>query len=230
MQGPAPNPEEKNRNIIPFVTTYYPNIDNKSLMKTIKQKFQNIQNEDLKDIFKDTNFVLSLKQPKNIYRELSSSKFTSTRTIIEPGTYKCKDKRCKICQLYLNETKQFLMSNGQIWDIRRNINCHSINVIYYLKCKMCNEKETYIGKTIGHNVTGFKGRMNQHISECRTGVSTCKFPRHVFSCGTKNNNPKEPFFSIDIMLRLNQSDKLETLEKHFNLKGYDTLNNPSRIS
>ena len=47
---------------------------------------------------------------------------------------------------------------------------------------MCNY-ETYIGKTVGNNVTGFKGRVNKHISESKTGVSTCKFPRHVYSCG-----------------------------------------------
>ena len=53
------------------------------------------------------------------------------------------------------------MSNGQVWEIRREIDCRSVNVIYYLKCKMCNEKEIYIGKTIGDNTKGFKVRMNQ---------------------------------------------------------------------
>ena len=32
------------------------------------------------------------------------------------------------------------------------------------------------------------------------------------------------------MLRLNKSDRLETIEKHFHLKGYDTMNNPGRNS
>ena len=228
LQGPAPNPEQKNNSIIPFVTTYYPNVDNRSLMKTVKQKFKNIQNEELKDVFKDTSFILSLRQPRNLYGELSSSKFISNYQNTKLGTYKCKDKRCKICALYLNETSSFLMSNGQTWEIRRDIDCHSVNVIYYLKCRMCNGKETYIGKTIGNITTGFKGRINQHIHESKTGISTCKFPRHVFSCGTKNNCLNEPFFSLDIMLRLNQSDRLETIERHFHLKGYDTMNNPER--
>ena len=30
------------------------------------------------------------------------------------------------------------------------------------------------------------------------------------------------------MLRLNKSDSLETIKKHFHLKGYDTVNNPDR--
>ena len=35
LQDPAPNPS-RSKNVIPFDTTYYPNIDNKSLMQTVK--------------------------------------------------------------------------------------------------------------------------------------------------------------------------------------------------
>ena len=49
----------------------------------------------------------------------------------------------------------------------------------FLKCKMCNEKETYIGKKLGENTKRFKVRTNQHISDCKAGVSVCKFLRHV---------------------------------------------------
>ena len=38
------------------------------------------------------------------------------------------------------------MSNGKVWGICGEIDCHSVNAIYYLKCKMCNEKESYVGK------------------------------------------------------------------------------------
>ena len=74
------------------------------------------------------------------------------------------------------------MSNGQIWEIRREIDYHSVNFIYYLVSKICNEKETYIGKTTGANWKGFKGRINHYISDCKTGISTCKFPHYVYNC------------------------------------------------
>ena len=77
LQGPTPIPE-RSRNVIPIVTTYYPNIDNKSLLKTVKNKFKNITNEHIKSIYKDTNLILSLKQPKNLYSELASSRFISS--------------------------------------------------------------------------------------------------------------------------------------------------------
>ena len=198
-------------------------------MKTVKNKFKITRNEHLRSTYKYTNFILSLKQPRNLYRELTSSRFIlSFKNTKKPGTYKCSDKRCKICQNYLNECNKFTMSNGQVWEIRREIDCHSVNVIYYLKCKMCNEKETYIGKTKGDNTKGFKVRINQHISDCTTGDSICNFLYHVYDCGIKNNCLEELFFSLNIMLWLNKNDRLETIEKLFHLKGYDTMNNSGR--
>ena len=89
---------------------------------------------------------------------------------------------------------------------------------------MCNKKKTYIGKTKGDNTKGFKVRINQHISDCKTGDSTCKFPRHVYDFGIEDNCLEERFFILNIMLRLNKSDRPETIEKHFHLKGiYDTF-------
>ena len=85
-------------------------------METVKIKFNNLRNERIKFIYKDVNLILSLKYPISFYRELASSKFISNfKNTKKPGTYKCSDKRCKICQNYLNETNTFTMSNGQIW-------------------------------------------------------------------------------------------------------------------
>ena len=47
--------------------------------------------------------------------------------------------------------------------------------------------ETYIGKTIGDHIHGFKVRTNNHITESRSGVSTCQFPIHIFNCIKRNN-------------------------------------------
>ena len=139
LQGPAPNPE-RSKTVIQFVTTYYPNIDNKSLMELAKNKFQNIRNETLRSIYKDTSFILSLKQPKSLLRELTSSRFISNfKNIRKPRTYKCSDKRCKTCQNYLNESNKFTMSNGQVWEICREIDINPVNVIYYVKCVTKNK-------------------------------------------------------------------------------------------
>ena len=84
-------------------------------MQTVKNKFKNIRNDHLKSMYKDTNFILSLKQPKDLYRELASSRFISNfKNIRKRGTYKYSDKRCKICQICLTETKKFTVSNVQV--------------------------------------------------------------------------------------------------------------------
>ena len=120
------------------------------------------------------------------------------------GLFKCTDKRCKICLLYVNEGKSFVMSNNMRWELRSHVTCRDINVIYYSKCNMCYHKETYIGKTVG-DVVGFKSRINRHISDCRTVTPTCKFPIHVYHCAMKNKSLKEPYFQLNIMLKLKDS-------------------------
>ena len=44
-------------------------------MQTAKNKFKNIKNEHLKSTHKTTNFVLCMKQPENLCRELASYRF-----------------------------------------------------------------------------------------------------------------------------------------------------------
>ena len=48
----------------------------------MKKKFKNIRNEHLKSIYKDTNFILPLKRPKNLCRGLASSRFISNQELI----------------------------------------------------------------------------------------------------------------------------------------------------
>ena len=76
---------------------------------------------------------------------------------------------------------------------------------------------------IGVDSVRFKPRMNQHISESRTGVSICEFPIHAYKCGLKNNCLNELFFQINDMMKLQSSNQLETYENYFQRKGYDTV-------
>ena len=82
-------------------------------MQTVKNKFKNIRNEHFKSIYKDSHFILSRKLTKNLYTEFASSRLISNfKNIRKLITYKCSDKRCRICENYLNETNEFTMSNG----------------------------------------------------------------------------------------------------------------------
>ena len=70
-----------------------------------------------------------------------------------------------------------------------------------------------IGKTAGDNIVRFISRMNQHISDSRTQVSTCKFPIHVCKCGLKSKCLNEPFFEINLMMKLRSSKQHITMSK-----------------
>ena len=81
---------------------------------------------------------------------------------------------------------------------------------------MCDHQETYIGKTVGNNIVGFKSRINQHICDCKTGISICKFPIHIYHCAMKNICLTEPHFQLNIMMKLKDSQQLVSC--------YDTIN------
>ena len=70
LQGPANKPANS-KNILPLVSTYYSNFDMRNIVNTINQKLKQSQNESIKEIFGETQIVLSLKQLPNVLRLLS---------------------------------------------------------------------------------------------------------------------------------------------------------------
>ena len=87
----------------------------------------------------------------------------------------CKDSRCNLCALHIQECSSFAKSNGYNGKIRCHINCDSINVLYFLSCNSCDSNTTYTVKTVH-----FRQRINNHITACRYGTSTDKFDNNVF--------------------------------------------------
>ena len=135
-------------------------------------------------------------QPKNLLQSLTQARFNTEINAFQQqnALFECIDKRCNICLLYIVQGNCLILSNNMRWELRSHVTWRSINIIYYLKCNMCKKKGTYIGKTVGGNLVGFKSRMNQHISDNRMGDSAYKFPIHVYKCSLKNKCLNEPFF------------------------------------
>ena len=90
---------------------------------------------------------------------------------------------------------------------------------------------TFLSESSGTSLYtfGFKSRINQHISDCITCTSTCEFPIHVYHCAMKNKYLKEPYFQLNIMMKLKDSRQSEFYENHFHKKGYDTINCPEYL-
>ena len=163
-----------------------------NIIKSINQKLKQSPNESIKEIFGETQTVLSLKQSPNLLILLSISR---KKPRLPQGLFNCNNKNCELCALYIKQCASCKTSDNVIWYIRSYITCQSKNVIYFLKCTSCNYSTTYIGKTVD-----LRSRMNNHITSCRLGGSTDKFDNHVFYC--MQNQKQEPFFGILTFMKL----------------------------
>ena len=139
LQGPGYDPKTKKK-VIPFVTLHCNNYTSRSVVKKANMLLENCPDADTREFFQQTTIVQALKQPPNILRQLTSAKFNSHERTKKPaGIYKCNDKRCKICTLYLVECESFKVANGRIWKVPTHITCQSKMVNYFQICASCNE-------------------------------------------------------------------------------------------
>ena len=220
LQGPAP--EKKEIPIIPLVSTFYSNFSNEYVLNIAKKLIKCSNNLRVNKAFANVTFLHAFKQPPNLLRKLSHSAFITDDREIKIGAFKCSDKRCKICRLYLQEGTTFVMSNGFLWELKCYADCHSLNILYYLVCNFC-KKESYIGKT-----DNGRERTNNHITCCRHGTGNDKFDKHVFSCAKSRQMPLvEPFFTFTIMMVCKDYHKLLDYESNFHARNLDTMNRPN---
>ena len=150
---------------------------------------------------------------------VSNSKYLSNNSSEKHGIFKCEDKRCKVCKLYLQECESFMTAKPYNWKVRCHVTCNSKNALYYLVCTSC-EKESNTGKT-----DDLRARTNNHITACRHGKSSDKFDNHVYKCQNKDGKiPREPYFRLYVFMVLSNYEKLRNYERKLHLEGHDTIN------
>ena len=88
-------------------------------------------------------------------------------------------------------------------------------VLYFLTCLGCN-KVSKVGKT-----NHMRPRVNNHISESKSGNTTDIFDKHVFLC---KKDHIEPVFRLNVLMEVDNYDKLLVYEDFFHKQGFDTLN------
>ena len=189
----------------------------------------NSKDDSIKNTFKNIRIVEGIKQPQNIVRLVTSTSYNDpdnhpNTNFANAGLYaECTDKRCNLCYKgYIQQCSSFITANGETWTIKSHINCNSKNVLYYLKCNMC--KTDIIESNTGKTETRLRDRMNNHISDTRTGRTTDKFDLHVHQCGINNHCLKPPFFKVYAFMKFTSSRKLITYERYLHKKRYDTMN------
>ena len=223
LQGPAPKKKE-NENLMTFIHTNMSNFDFKHIIDTTKRLLSNAKSETITNVFNDMRIVEGIKQPKNILRSITQTRYRNTENPTrKAGLYAECRTRCELCSLgYIKECSSFKTTNGKLWNIKSHINCNSKNVIYFLTCTKCKNdpKTTKTGKTN----TKLRQRMNNHRSDCRTGRTSDLFDLHVNSCMIANNDFDEPLFEIRAYMKLSSHEKLEIYESEFHKRKYATIN------
>ena len=163
--------------------------------------------------------IHAYRQPSNLLGLLSNSTFINKHSNTQSGIFRCKDKRCKVCKLYLQACSSFITANGTTWEVKCYIDCNSKNVLYYLVCSFCS-KVSYTGKT-----DNMRLRINNHMSACRHGNSTDQFDNHVFACADSVKLPLiEPFFKLYAFMQMSDYNKLRNYERKLHADGHDTMN------
>ena len=211
------------KEMIPFVTTNYANYDAKNIARISQSLLNNSKDERIKEVFAQSETVLSLKQPWNLQRQLTRAAFSSVHrneAPKQPGLFKCQNTRCDLCNKgYIQECSSFTTYNDTLWTIKSHIDCNSNNVIYLLICAACNNVY-YAGKT-----NKLRKRMNVHKSSSNLGNSTNIFDNHVYRCKTINKYVKEPLFYIFAFMTVKDENLLIPYERYIHKCGHDSMNN-----
>jgi hypothetical protein len=87
-------------------------------------------------------------------------------------TRKCLSDNCKFCD-YVNPNSYILLKNGFVIPIKDSCNCQSSNVIYIIRCILCNV--FYVGQTKRRVVE----RLNEHFEDIKNFIPFIKCTSEV---------------------------------------------------
>jgi hypothetical protein len=128
-------------NIIPFVTTYNPrNYNIFHFMKKIE--FNLNSNKRMNNVLQKKKIINSKRQPKNLKRFLSSSKFNFHES--SPSVKKCTDKRCMTGPSLIRRNLVYIYE-WTTFTFMQDVSCKAKNLLYAIICSNCGE--FYVGET-----------------------------------------------------------------------------------
>ena len=91
---------------------------------------------------------------------LTSIFIHNTRISLGNHTFKCNCDKCETCE-YISTNSYIFLKNGFIVPIMSNSNCKTKNVVYIIRCKLC--ELFYIGETS----RCLSKRFNEHLNSIK---------------------------------------------------------------
>ena len=101
--------------------------------------------EDLRQIIGDTKIIMAVKKNPSIGNTVVMNKFLSSDEQILDNQ-KCGATNCMQCPLV--NTNTAINVNGLRVKAAKTLNCKSRNVIYLWQCQICENENSYFGRTI----------------------------------------------------------------------------------
>ena len=145
--------------------------------------------ENVKYIFSPKSIKTLYRREKNLKEILSPSLFPARPKNSEICIISCK--KCDTCKNYLLTDNKFNCKvTGRFYNVRDNLSCNNINVIYLISCKNCEEQ--YIGSAID-----FKTRFRIHKSDIKTKKDRCGTARYF---NTKCSDVQNPHGFLQVQL------------------------------
>ena len=160
---------------IPLVLTYHPN---NTLVKSIlTSNLHLLRNDpDITAIFQPLRILSAYRRDGNLRDSLVRSTLNSTTVVDDDrGTFPCGRSRCNTCTH--TNVSAFVDSPGGRITINDKFTCTSNNVVYVIKCRVCNK--LYIGET-GRRLGD---RFREHLRSTRTTNTDLPVARRFTSHG-----------------------------------------------
>ena len=105
---------------------------------------KNLQN-DINQLIGDTRIMFAVKKGSSIGNSLVRNKALCILEATDAQNQKCNAPGCQQCPL-VNTEKKLSINNINI-SIPTSLNCKSRNVIYLWRCKLCQDSDSYFGRT-----------------------------------------------------------------------------------
>ena len=149
---------DKNHNMkgIPLVVTCHPLL--KSLSPIEKNLSILYMDKEMKNVFTPPPMV-SFHGARKLNSYLVRAKLCPLERMV--GSYKCKSKRCQVCNNFTEEDS-FTCSNDQTnFKINHSFDCNEKCLIYLITCNRCFKQ--YVGQTVDE----FRHRWNNYKDNAR---------------------------------------------------------------
>ena len=169
--------EKKHR----FFTEYNPRCPN--ISEIIKKHEDFIRNHEFLDkLFPPKCFQVVNRRGKNLKELISRADPYSVRTVNNDCAY-VKCGVCDSCKNFVSgNSKIKTFATGRVYQVRRNLDCNTPNVVYVAECIKCSEQG--VGSTVK-----WKPRLRNYKAHIKAKKKTCRIVKHFMEKCFETGSP-----------------------------------------